>query len=298
MMAKISVVINTLNEEKNIERVLKNIKWADEVVVCDMHSQDKTAQIAKMAGAKVFFHKKEDYVEKARNFAISKASSDWVLVLDPDEELPESLIDRLKNIPEKFTQIDYVRLPRKNIIFGKWMKASGWWPDLNVRFFRKGKVEWAEKIHRPPKVEGSGIDLLADEQFAIIHHHYQSIVQFLDRMIRYTGVQADELRKDGYKFEWRDLIKKPLGEFLSRFFANRGFEDGLHGLALGLLQAFSQLVMYLKVWEMERFEEKKISIDELKLLKEGSGKEINWWFNSISKAGFKGFLKNIKEKFH
>lgn len=293
--SQISVVINTLNEAGNIERAIRSVEWADEVIVCDMYSDDKTVEIAKKLGAKIFFHKRKDYVELARNFAISKASNDWILVLDADEVVQKTLAERLVEISIKMQQIDYVRIPRKNIIFGRWMKASMWWPDLNIRFFRKGKVTWTNKIHRPPEVSGEGIDLSSDEEWTIIHNHYNSIPQFLERMIRYTKAQAEELIKDDYKFDWKDLIKKPLSEFLGRFFANRGFEDGLHGLALSLLQAFSFLVVYLRVWEMQGFKSQALTLPELKQVGKESAIEIEYWLKYINLS--KNMLKRFFQKF-
>ncbi len=297
-MSKISVVINTWNEEKNIERAIKSVKWADEVVVCDVYSDDRTIQLAKKLGAKVVYHKKTYYVEPARNFAISKTAGDWILILDADEEIPNSLANRLKEIALKTKQIGFVEIPRKNIIFGKWMKASMWWPDHNIRFFKKGSVEWGMEIHRPPKTQGEGIKLEEKEDYAIIHHHYDNINQFMERLNRYTSIQTNELVKNGYKFQWQDLIKKPLGEFLGRYFANRGFEDGLHGLALSLLQAFSFLVVYLKVWETEKFKEWKIGIEDLKEIKIKSSEEINYWFKygNLSKNPFKKFFQKVKNR--
>lgn len=289
---KISVVINTLNDEKNIKLAIDSVSWTDEILICDMYSEDKTIEIAKKAGAKIVFHKKLNYVEPARNFAISKASNEWVLVLDPDEEVPLTLSDRLVQIASRMKEIDYVRIPRKNIIFGKWMRASGWWPDLNVRFFKKGKVRWTDKIHRPPEVLGEGLDLPADEKLALIHHNYQTISQFIGRMNRYTLVEAKELIKDGYKFDWKDLLGKPLDEFLSRFFANRGYEDGLHGLALSLLQALSFLVVYLKVWELSGFKEGSIEIAEIDEEKKKAEDAISYWIKQAgkSKSLFKRFF--------
>lgn len=295
MDKKISVVINTLNEEKYIARVIKSVSWADEVLVCDMNSDDKTVKTAKSLGAKILTHKRLEYVEPARNFAISKALGDWMLVLDPDEEIPASLADRLKQIALKMNQINYVRIPRKNIIFNKWMKNTGWWPDYNIRFFRKGKVKWTDKIHRPPEALGEGIDLEASEKYAIVHHHYESIDQFLERMSRYTKIQSEELVKKGYVFDWKDLIKKPLEEFLSRFFANKGFKDGFHGLSLSLLQAFSQFVLILKVWEMQGFKSSEILSGELKELSDQSAREINYWFKygKSERNPFKKFFQKI-----
>jgi len=298
MVNKISAVINTFNEENSIKRAIESVKWADEIVVCDMHSSDKTASIAQKMGAKVVEYEFHEFVESARNFATSEAKGDWILILDPDEEVGGELGERLKEIASKMSGISYVRLPRKNLIFGKWMKASGWWPDYNIRFFRKGKVEWTNRIHRPPKVEGEGIELESKEELAITHHHYQSISQFLGRMERYTKVQAEELIQDGYNFDYKDLISKPLGEFLGRFFAQKGYMDGVHGLALSLLQAFSFLIVYLRVWEMEKYKEQEFNAKDLEALSKNSGKEINYWFKygNLSKNTFKRFFQKVKNR--
>lgn len=291
--SQISVVINTLNEEGNVERVIRSVDWADEIIVCDMYSEDKTVEIAKKLGAKIFFHKKEGFVEPARNFAISKASNEWILLLDADEVLFKTLSERLVEIATKMQQIDYVKLPRKNLIFGHFMQGALWWPDYNIRFFRKGKVKWVNKIHRPPKTFGQGLDLPADEKYAIVHYNYESISQFLERMNRYSSIQARELREEGYKFDWNDLIEKPLNEFLSRFFANKGYKDGLHGLALSFLQAFSFLVVYLKLWESSDFKGQDIDLVQLKDQKDKSAKNINYWIGKSSRSGnfFERFFK-------
>lgn len=298
MSSKISVVINTFNEAENLARAIKSVAWADEIIVCDMFSSDRTVEVAKKSGAKVVSHEREEFVERARNFAVSKAVNDWVLVLDPDEEIPSTLAKRLQEMAKDLKQVNYVRIPRKNIIFGRAMSASMWWPDYNVRFFRKGQVSWGDKIHRSPEVKGSGIDLPAEEEFSIAHHHYSSIVQFLERLTRYTKVQAEELSKEGYKFDWKDLIKKPLNEFLSRFFANRGFEDGLHGLALAFLQSFSFLIVYLRIWEMEGFKTSEIDLKDAEQLSKESAFEINYWFNNVNLSGnaFKRFFQRMRKK--
>lgn len=281
MHQKISVVINTLDEERNISGAIKTVGWADEIIVCDMHSEDKTVEIAKKMGAKIFFHKKERFVEPARNFAISKVTNEWVLILDADEQIPISLAQQLMEIALRTKQIDYVKVPRKNLIFGHFMQGAMWWPDFNIRFFRKGKVVWTDEIHRPPQVEGQGLELPSSEEYAIVHNNYESVSQFLERMNRYTSIQAEELNKGKYKFNWKDLLEKPLSEFLSRFFANKGYQDGLHGLALSLLQAFSFLIVYLKVWEMNKFSEKAINLEDIKIEKDKSAASINYWIKHV-----------------
>lgn len=291
MNVKISVVINTLNEERNIERAINSVAWAAEIIICDMYSDDKTVEIAKKLGAKIFFHKREAFVEIARNFAISKALNEWILVLDADEEIPDTLADKLQDIARNMNEIDYVGVPRKNVIFGHFMQHSGWWPDFNIRFFKKGKVKWLNKIHRPPETIGEGLDLPVEEKYAIIHQNYETISRFLTRMDRYTTVQAGELKQEGYRFEWKDLFEKPLGEFLSRYFANYGYKDGLHGLALSFLQAISFIVMYLKVWEIEKFKEQDFNLSELNSQKDKSGRTIDYWIKKVKQQG--NFFKRI-----
>jgi glycosyltransferase involved in cell wall biosynthesis len=296
----ISVIIHTLNEEENIASAIKSVKWTDEIIVCDMHSDDKTVEVVSSLGAKIITHERVDFVEPARNFAISKASYDWILILDADEEIPEKLADKLKSIVADKNFIEAtVDIPRKNIIFGKWMKASFWWPDFQPRFFKKGAVTWKNEIHSKPEVRGIKLILPEDEDLAIIHHHYQSVGQYIERMNRYTSIQAKELKTAGYEFNWRDVIEKPLGEFLGRFFANNGYSDGLHGLALSLLQAFSFLVMYLKIWELEKFKESDISLEQISRETKKSGKEIKYWqnYSALSRNPLKRLSQKVMNKF-
>ncbi len=296
MVSQISVVINTLNEEKNIKKAIESLNWAQEIVIVDDGSNDRTYEIItelaqERPNLRIFKHRGAGYVEPARNFAISKASKKWILILDADEVLPDSLTKRLSEIASKM-QTDFVRIPRKNLIFGHFMRASMWWPDYNIRFFRKGKVKWVNKIHRPPQTFGEGLDLPAEEKYAILHQNYATISQYLARMDRYTTIQAEELKQEGYKFEWKDLFEKPLSEFLSRFFANSGYKDGIHGLALSFLQAFSSLVMYLKLWEIDKFRKEDINFFDLENQKNRSSEAINYWLKKTGRSGnfFKKFL--------
>lgn len=299
-MARISVVVITYNEGKNIKRCLKSARrLADETILVDQHSSDRTVQIAKKFGARIFSYKHTFYVEPSRNFALDKASGKHILILDADEEIPASLAKRLKRLAAG-NKVDFVRIPRKNIIFGKWIKHSRWWPDYNVRFFKKGQVAWSDKIHSVPLTRGQGKDLKACEEEAIIHHHYQSISQYLGRMNRYADIQVKELVDSGYQFSWADLIKKPTGEFLSRFFAGEGYRDGIHGLVLALLQAFSELVKYLKVWEKLRFKAQELPLADFSSQMKSLGKEVTYWLGASlikeTRSLKKRLLLRLKQK--
>lgn len=297
MTQSISVVINTLNEEKNISKAIKSVSWADEILVCDMHSEDNTVQVAKKLGAKVIFHDRVNFVEPARNFAISKASHPWVFVLDPDETVPPQLAQRLQEMAKKPIASDFVEIPRKNIIFNKWIKNAAWWPDYQIRFFKKGSVNWNNEIHRKPKTEGIGLLIPEEENLAIIHNNYQSISQFLMRMNRYTDIEAQQLKDKGFTFEWKDLIEKPFSEFLSRFFANKGYQEGLHGLALSLLQTFSFLVVYLKLWELSKFKEQEIKFEEIKDIQVKSANQLDYWLKQTKHQSlFKKLISKVSGK--
>lgn len=300
-MAKISVVINTLNEEKNLPLAIASVKaFADEVIVVDMYSSDKTAKIAADMGARVYEHKKTGYVEPARNFAIGKATGDWVLILDADEVIVPSLANKLKSIVKKQTA-DYYRIPRKNIIFYRWIKYSRWWPDYNIRFFKKGKVAWGELIHSVPVTTGKGEDLPSEEKYAIVHHNYATIEDYLTRMNTYSGIEADNLIAKGYKFIWKDLITKPLREFISRYLEGEGYKDGVHGLSLAFLQGFSEFLVYLKVWEKEKFLAQTISLSEASEELTKSKKELSWWiFESKirTKKSLGAFILKLKRKIY
>lgn len=290
-MARITVVINTLNEEKNIAKAIASLQgFADEIVVVDMESSDETVAIAKKLRAKVFKHQRTGYVEPARNFALSKAKGDWIFILDADEILPKTLQKKLLTII-KTSKNDYFRVPRKNIIFGKWIKHSRWWPDYNIRFFKKGHVSWNEVIHAVPMTSGRGADIPAKETFAIVHSNYPTLELYLERMNRYTTIQARTLVAEGYKFNWTDLLRKPLSEFLSRYFVGESYKDGIHGLALSLLQSFSELTLYLKIWQENKFNEENPTIWEIKEELKKSETELNWWLIHSTEKGILGKFK-------
>lgn len=293
------MVINVIDEEVHfLPQVLSSVeKIASQIVLVDMTRNDNVGSIAKkFRFAEVYKHKWVSYVEPARNFGISKANSEWILILDPDEELSESLSKKIINLI-KDHEISYYRIPRKNIVFKKWLQHSRWWPDYNIRLFRKGYVEWGDEIHSVPITQGRGADLEAVEKYSIIHHHYDSLEQFVDRLNRYTSIQAQNKIESGYIFVWQDVLVKPFNEFLSRYFAGEGYRDGLHGLALSLLQSFSELVLYLKIWQVSGFEKKNISFSEASSVVSKTSRDFNYWKADVRVKHGGGILQRIKRKY-
>lgn len=305
-MAKISAVIIVRNEASGIEECLSSLSWVDEIVVVDDSSTDDTAQIAKKYTKHVYAHKSVGYVEPVRNFAIEKASNEWILLLDADERIPKSLAKHITALVNTSDPSDAYSIPRKNIIFNKWIQHTGWWPDHNIRLFKKGKVTWSNIIHSKPEVQGKLIELEPKEELAITHLNYTTVAQFLEKMLRYTDVEAQEYYDSSKKVTVGTFITLPAQEFIRRFFAGKGYKDGVHGLVLSILQSVSVFLVVVKVWEKQGFEPKEETNILGAVQKEGTGmyKEFMYWFanellktekNAIRKAKLKLIRKRSQK---
>ena len=279
----ISAVINVRNEAEALTKCLRSIKnLVDEIIIVDMQSTDGSLEVAKQSGAKVYSYRPMKYVEPARNFALSKATGKWILLLDPDEYLNKTLKKELLSITKR-SDVDYVKIPRKNIIFGRWIRHSNSWPDYLIRFFKKGAVTWKKEIHSQPTVKGNGLTLLDSEKLAIQHNNYTSVSQFITRAIRYSGIQADELNAQDYKLKTSDFILKPTQEFNSRFFFAEGYKDGLHGLIFALLQAFAIGLIYIRLWEKQGSADKALTKESFVSASQESTFEYDFWFSKFFK---------------
>jgi (heptosyl)LPS beta-1,4-glucosyltransferase len=282
----ISAVINVRNEAEALTKCLRSIKnIVDEIIVVDMNSTDGSQQVAKSAGAKVFPYRPMKYVEPARNFALSKATGKWILLLDPDEFLNKTLKRELVAITKR-NDVDYVKIPRKNIILGKWIRHSNCWPDYLIRFFKKGAITWKKEIHSQPVTKGNCLTLLDSEKMAIQHNNYTSVSQFVTRAIRYSGIQADELFAQDYKIKTSDFILKPVQEFNSRFFAAEGYKDGIHGLIFSILQTFAIALIYIRLWEKQGKVDKSLTKESFVSASQETNFEYDFWFNKYFKKEY------------
>lgn len=276
-MASLSIIINTKNSATTLERTLNSVAFADEIVVVDMHSTDHTVQVAEKYTDKIFQFDDVGYVEPARNFAISKATHDWIFIIDADEEVSPKLRKLIEGVVENNANSmpDCFYIPRKNIIFNKWIKKTGWWPDMVLRFFRKGHVEWSNELHAVPVTKGQVKELPHDEELAIIHHNYQAVEQFVARLNRYSSIQAKEHSTD--KVDTTAVIHQFSDELLRRLFAQKGIDEGMHGVGLSLLQTFSETARTLKVWELQGFEVTgKDELQTIQALRQFQ-RELNYW---------------------
>ena len=271
---KVSVVISSFNEESKIEDCLKSVsKIADEIVFVDNSSTDKTAAIARRYTDRVFVRENNIMLNINKNFGFTKAKNEWILSLDSDERIEPELQEEILSLP-KDSEISGYYIPRKNIIFGKWIRHTGWYPDYQLRLFRKDKGRFGEKqVHEMLTIDGATSKLA----HPMSHINYENISQFLNKMVKtYTVSEAEHLVKEGYSYNPIDIIKMPLSEFIKRYFAEKGYMDGMHGLSLSLLQAFYHFVVFLRLWEMNNYQD----ADTALLLKEGGGMirhEFAYW---------------------
>lgn len=277
----ISAVINVRNEAELLQKCLKSLRgFANEIIITDMHSTDDSKKVALEAGAKVFDYRWLKYVEPARNFGLSKATGKWIILLDPDEYLNKTLKSELLKVTRR-SDIDWVKIPRKNIVFNKWIRHSRCWPDYIIRFFKKGSVTWKNEIHSQPHTTGNGLTVLDSEKLAIRHQNYSTISQFVSQALRYSNIQAEELKTAGYKLKMSDLLLKPVQEFNSRFYFADGYKDGMHGLVFCLLQSFAILLIYVRLWEKYGFSDKVLSKDSYVSASSEAAYESSHWFTQF-----------------
>lgn len=250
---KLSVVVSAYNEEKNLGECLDSVRdIADEIIVIDNESQDATVEIARKHNAKIYTQANKLMLNINKNFGFKKASGEWILNLDADERVSEELKSEIMAVlKENNETINGYWVPRKNIIFGKWIQNSIWWPDLHLRLFRKEKGTFAEKhVHEHIDVKGR-IEKL---ESPIIHNNYQSVSQYLYKMDKiYTENEVKKILDNNQKLTTFDAIRMPVHDFLKTFFLQKGYRDGLHGLVLSLLQAFYAEIVFAKVWEKQGF---------------------------------------------
>ncbi|MBI5019232.1 glycosyltransferase family 2 protein [Candidatus Gottesmanbacteria bacterium] len=274
----ISVVISTYNRADSLARTLASLRPLDpEIIVIDNESSDATSEVAKRYHAKVFKRPNNLMLNVNKNFGFSKATGDWILCLDDDEELTPELAREIKDAI-KTDRVAGFWIPRKNIIFGKWMKYGIWWPDRQLRLFRRGEGKYAEKhVHEYVEVAGMTETLTS----AYTHHNYDSISQYLNKMQNiYTENELKKYEAAGYRVSWRDAVRFPVSDFLKLYFAQSGYKDGLHGLVLAMLQAFYSFVIFVKLWEKEKFREIDIYPDHAMGEFAHSGKEISYWITT------------------
>ncbi len=284
----LSIVLITHNEELNLGRTLESVKplvhnGRGEIIIVDSGSNDRTVEIAKSFGAKVFTEEWKGYAAQ-KNSAIEKATGDWILSLDADEELDERLQQTLANTVESLERIDALRrqpdthpimmqgaqaeledwvgekvdpklagiwIARKNEFLGQWVKHGGFWPDPKLRFFRRSSGRFEDRaVHEIVTVNGPTARL---QQGALLHHCYPTISDYIQHMNRYSTLGAEMAvaeGRSGFGVININIAVRPLVTFVYNYFFRLGFLDGRKGLLLHLYHAVYVSWKYAKVWEL------------------------------------------------
>lgn len=251
MAHTLSVAIITLNEESNIRRTLESVKWADEIVIVDSGSSDRTRDICREYTNKVIMQTWLGYACQ-KNLAIERTTGDWVLSLDADEPVEPALAEEIRAIIRTPDGCDGYRIPRKTFFLGKWMKYGGWYPDLNLRLFRAGKGRFEERVvHESLKVTGR----ICMTVNAIEHYAYPDLESYMTTINKYSSLAVDVMAQNGLplsKTSWLSIVLRPLFTFLHKYIVRLGFLDGKRGLVLNLYHSYYVFAKYAKAWERAR----------------------------------------------
>jgi glycosyltransferase involved in cell wall biosynthesis len=290
----LSVVIITHNEEDNIGRTLASVRplIADgkgEIIVVDSGSTDRTVEIAKSFGAKVFIEEWKGYAAQ-KNSAIDKAAGEWILTLDADEEVEQPLameiavrfpstrpnqaellqrvnqsrylitrqsirefkkLAKEKGLTESgiFAAVTGFWISRKNEFLGRWIKHGGFWPDPKLRLFKRGLARFERRIVHEDAKLIDGIS--GRLKHSLRHHSYPTLTDYIDHMNRYSSLGAEMAVASGHRgFSLFDIVLRPIATFIYNYFFRLGFLDGREGLLLHLYHAVYVSWKYAKAWEL------------------------------------------------
>ena len=241
------MIVITKNEEHNIVDCLESVRWANEVVVVDGGSHDKTVSLAIGYSQKVYVKPWEGYAA-AKNFALQQCTGDWILWLDADERVTKELSKEIQAVlGQGITDTVGFEVSRKAYFLGRWIKHCGWYPGYVLRLFRRGLGQWSDKkVHEHLEIDGKTGRLLAD----LLHYTDPNLEHYFDKFNRYTTLAAEDLTARGERFRLSQLTVRPAWVFLRMYFLKLGFLDGVQGFILCVLSSCYVFTKYAKLWEL------------------------------------------------
>jgi glycosyltransferase involved in cell wall biosynthesis len=244
---KLSVCIMAMNEEEKIGDCLRSVDFADEWVVVDSHSTDRTREVAASLGARVIERDWPGYIAQ-NNFVIEQASHDWVLAIDADERVsPELRASILRALQQPGDVVGFT-LSRLTLYLGRWIRHGGWYPDRKIRLFRRGRGRFeGVDPHPRGRVDGPIADLDGD----LLHYSYRSLGDHFRKMNGMTEAAARAKHARGERAHVTDLTIRPLGKFMRMYLWKRGFLDGLPGFFVAITAAFYVFMKYAKLRELQ-----------------------------------------------
>jgi glycosyltransferase involved in cell wall biosynthesis len=249
----LSVAIVCHNEEANLGRTLESVKWADEIVVVDSGSTDRTCEIAREYRARIVIEPWRGYVAQ-KQYAIGLCTKAWVLLLDADEEVSTGLAQEIRTAIADPNSAAGYRLPRKNLFLGRWMRHGGFYPDPKLRLFRRGAgFVTGHDPHDRCELRAEVPQQTRQFTNALVHYTYPNLTLYLNHMNRYSSLGAVLAVAKGHRnFSLTDIVLRPFATFIYNYFFRLGFLDGREGLLLHLYHAGYVSWKYAKAWELSR----------------------------------------------
>lgn len=248
MKLNISVIIITKNEEKNIKECLESVKWAEEIILVDSFSTDKTLEIAKNYTDKIFLREWKGFAEQ-KKFALNQATNEWILSIDADERVSHQLKEKIESLlkTKEIEKYDGFLIKRENYFLGKVIRGCGWGNDYQLRLFRKNKTDLTKRlVHEGFVVNGS----IGKIKEPMLHFSYQSFNDAINKINHYSSLEALE-KFSKKKVNAISILFTPFIYFLQHFIFRFGFIDGIYGLFVSLLHGLTKFLVQLKIWELQ-----------------------------------------------
>ncbi|MGA7722918.1 MAG: glycosyltransferase family 2 protein [Ignavibacteriaceae bacterium] len=244
-MEKISVIIITKDEESQIEDCLKSVSWADEIIVVDSESADRTVDISKKYTNKVYIRKWQGYAPQ-KSYALSLAGNDWVLSLDADERITDELKNEI--MQNDFSRFDGYRIPRENYFLHKHITSCGWGTDSQLRLFKSDKTTMTDRlVHEGFEVSGN----IGQLKHPMTHFTYNSMEKAITKINHYSSLQAIEMCEKKGKITGIKIMAHGIAAFYKSFFALKGYKDGVHGFCIAFIDSLTNFLTYIKIWEIQ-----------------------------------------------
>ncbi len=246
-MIKLSAIIITKNEEANIERCLRSVSWVDEIVIVDTESTDSTLEIARNFDARVYRPEWKGF-GPAKQYALDKATGEWVLSIDADEEVSFTLKNEIRQLLESEPECCGYYIPRKTRFLDRWILHSGWYPDYVLRLFKKSSGRFTlALVHEKVEVTGPTGRL----HNPLMHYSYPTLEDYMHKLDHYSTLGAREMFEAGKRFHGYHLIVKPIMAFIKKLIFKKGWRDGWEGFMIAGLTSFGTLIKLAKLRELQ-----------------------------------------------
>ncbi len=247
--ASLSVCIVTYNEEKNIRDCLKSVAWADEIIIVDSFSSDKTVEICREFTDVVVQREWKGQIDQ-KSFALTRAKHEWVLLIDADERLSPELVEEIKEeLSKGNVEYDGFYFPRLVHYLGRWINHGEWYPDYKLRLFRRTKARiGGVEPHDKVDLTGGHLKYLKGDMW---HFTYKNIFDQVQTLNRFSSISAQEIAKQGKAFHPFQVLLRPIIRFVTAYIIRGGFRDGIPGLIIAVISSFYVLLKYFKLWELQ-----------------------------------------------